>query len=79
MREIAGKAVSDLAQPVVTADEMAGASIAICRYHHGRIADHLSQGDAVGKAYYCPIGKMWWRLSSRIDGMHRPLMFPKGL
>lgn len=81
MRDLYGlpHGASDLAEPLITPEEAQHAEPAICRHHNGLIAQHLAAGDFVGKAYFCPVGRMFWRLAERQAGMYRPLKFPRGL
>jgi hypothetical protein len=70
---------SELAEPLVIPDEAAKAETAVCRAHKGRIADQLADGDYYGRVYFCPIGRMYWRLTKHLSGLQAPLKFPKGL
>ncbi len=81
MRDVYGASygASELAEPLVTAEEARNAPTAVCRIHKGRIADQLADGDYYGQVYWCPIGAMYWRLTRHVSGMHTPLTFPRGL
>ena len=81
MRDVYGApyGASELAEPLITPDEARDAETAVCRVHKGKIADGLAFGDYYGRAYFCPVGNMYWRLTSQVSGMMAPLRFPKGL
>jgi hypothetical protein len=82
MRDVYGAryGASELAEPLITPDEVEGdVPTTVCRIHKGHIANGLAAGDRYGRVYYCPIGKMLWRLTERVSGMNSPLRFPKGL
>lgn len=70
---------SDLAEPLILPEEAASAETAVCRIHKGRIGEQLAAGDHYGRVYFCPVGRMLWRLTRQVSGMHVPLNFPQGL
>lgn len=65
---------SSLAEPPIAADEARGADIAICRYHKGLITQ---TGDRDGAVFFCPMGQEYWRYTKQINGMFKPLKYPK--
>lgn len=81
MRDVYGASygASELAEPLITPEEVTDVATAVCRVHKGHIANGLAAGDYYGRVYYCPIGRMLWRLTERVSGMNTPLRFPKGL
>lgn len=81
MRDVYGApyGASELAEPLITADEVHNVGTAVCRVHKGHIAHGLAAGDHYGKVYWCPIGSMYWRLTKQVAGMHSPLRFPRNL
>jgi hypothetical protein len=81
MRDVYGAmyGASELAEPLVTPDEVKNVETAVCRVHKGHIANGLAANDYYGRVYYCPIGSMYWRLTQRIAGMNAPLKFPRNL
>lgn len=82
MRDVYGAphGASELAEPLITPDEVeGGAETTVCRVHKGHITNGLAAGDHYGKVFWCPIGRMYWRLTQRLSGMNVPLRFPKGL
>ena len=81
MRDVYGAryGASELAEPLITPDEVDNVQTAVCRVHKGHITHGLAAGDFYGRVLWCPIGKMYWRLTERVSGMNSPLKFPKGL
>ena len=81
MRDVYGApyGASELAEPLITPEEVIDVPTAVCRIHKGHITHGLAAGDYYGRVYYCPIGRMLWRLSERVSGMNVPLQFPRGL
>ena len=69
--------VSD-AEPPIGLSEAQTAATAVCPLHGGLIGDHLAVGDHYGKAYLCPVGRSYWRLTKR-RGMHTRLTWPRNL
>jgi hypothetical protein len=70
---------SELAEPLVTPEETKGVETAVCRVHKGRIADQLAAGDYYGRVYFCPIGRMYWRLTQHLSGLQAPMKFPRNM
>lgn len=67
--------LSDLARPPVQPHEIESADTAICVTHDGLIASSFSPADE-GKVFYCPVGRMFWRFSSKgTPGMYGPLNY----
>ncbi len=81
MRDVYGApyGASELAEPLIAADEVKDVETAVCRVHKGHISRGLSAGDYYGRVLWCPIGRMYWRLTQQMAGMNAPLQFPKGL
>jgi hypothetical protein len=59
---------SDLANPPITNAEAQAAERsgekATCCWHGGRINAGATPGDADGKVFFCPNGRMYWRYVS---------------
>ncbi len=67
-------AYSTDAIPPVREDEARTAQTAICVFHRGLISQ---TGDTVGRVFYCPVGKQYWRYSKRRNPMYARLPYPK--
>lgn len=70
---------SELAEPLITPDEVANVETAVCRVHKGHITNGLAAGDYYGRVLWCPVGGMYWRLTKQLAGMNSPLTFPRNL
>jgi hypothetical protein len=81
MRDVYGApyGASELAEPLITPDEVKDVETAVCRMHKGHITHGLAAGDYYGKVFWCPIGRLYWRLSEHVSGMTAPLRFPRNL
>lgn len=66
---------SELADPPITAEEARSAEHWICPYHNGLIASTHTE-DEYGRAFYCPVGGMYWRFTKQQSGMYAPLDYP---
>jgi len=69
---------ADADEPI-TPPEAEGARHTVCRMHNGLIRRGLTLGDRWGQVYFCPVGRMYWRLERHMGGMYAPLNFPKGM
>jgi hypothetical protein len=67
---------SDIAEPAITPDEARAPETAICRWHNGHIGHTRVSSDAEGKVYFCPMGRMYWRLNKRMSDFLKPLTYP---
>jgi hypothetical protein len=75
MRDIGGFPMSELAMPMIRPDEAMGAPHALCPAHGSKFT-HMNQ---VGAVMFCPQGLMYWRASSRQNGFHSQLRWPRGM
>jgi hypothetical protein len=66
---------SELADPPITAEEARKADTAICRWHNGSITHSPTTQDTYGRAYFCPIGRCYWRYSKQDAGMYGALPY----
>jgi hypothetical protein len=66
---------SELADPPITIAEAhavdLGSDTTICRWHRGEVA-HLNVD---GKAYFCPIGRMYYRHAKQLSEFLKPLPY----
>ena len=64
------------ADPPIAAEEVKGATVAVCCWHGGLIKTF---GDKDGKVFICPIGNQLWRYNK--PGLHTifraPLTYPR--
>lgn len=59
---------SELARPPIRPQELEGKiQTCTCPYHDGLIAESYSAADE-GKVFYCPIGRMYYRFTSKWQG-----------
>lgn len=65
---------SSIAEPPISADEARAADTAICRYHKGLITQ---VGDRDGAVFFCPMGQEYWRYTKHVNGMFKPLNYPR--
>lgn len=66
------------ADPPISPVEARAAETAICCRHNGRIKTDPLQTDVVGRVYFCPIGREYWRYSKGDGGLKlAPLRYPK--
>ncbi len=75
-RLIASGMSENTAEPPISPDEARFADThdpAICRFHNGLIADGRAAEDVLGRVYFCPVGRMYWRLTPLMSDFLRPL------
>ena len=71
---------SQFADPPILLEEInaargLGDQETVCRWHKGLIATSPTAMDTEGRVFYCPVGRMWWRYTKKISGMHSPLSY----
>lgn len=68
--------LSDLARPPIQPHEAEGAEHWICPNHKGLIASSFTEAD-VGRVYFCPVGREFYRFTTPRSGMYAPLDYPQ--
>lgn len=66
---------SKLADPLISEQEALNAQPTVCPWHKGRIAHSPTPSDWDGKVYFCPVGKQFWRYSTKVNELLRPLRY----